>query len=71
MIRTGTDVRWNWGNGTATGTVQDVRHEKTSIQSKGETITRDGTDDDPALIIEQEDGTRVLKLSSEVERTNA
>ena len=31
-------------------------------------ITRNGTDDDPALLIEQEDGTRVLKLRSEVSR---
>ena len=31
-------------------------------------MTRKGSDDDPAYVIEQEDGTTVLKLQSEVER---
>ena len=35
---------------------------------KGSEITRNGTDDNPALLIEQEDGSRVLKLRSEVDR---
>ncbi|HCT34393.1 MAG TPA: DUF2945 domain-containing protein, partial [Sulfitobacter sp.] len=30
-------------------------------------VTRNGSDDDPALLIEQDDGDEVLKLSSEVE----
>ncbi len=34
----------------------------------GSEITRNGTDDNPALLIEQEDGSRVLKLRSEVDR---
>ena len=39
-----------------------------SRTTKGAEITRHGTDDDPAYVIEQEDGTTVLKLASEVER---
>ena len=35
---------------------------------KGSEITRNGTPEDPALYIEQEDGDGVLKLASEVER---
>jgi Hypervirulence associated proteins TUDOR domain len=35
----------------------------------GSEITRNGSDDDPAYVIEQQDGARVLKLRSEVERT--
>ena len=31
-------------------------------------VTRHGSDDDPAYVIEQEDGTTVLKLQSEVEK---
>jgi hypothetical protein len=31
-------------------------------------ITRGGSDEDPALVIEQEDGTTVLELRSEGER---
>tara|TARA_R110002096_G_scaffold14879_2_gene52561 strand:+ start:918 stop:1067 length:150 start_codon:yes stop_codon:yes gene_type:complete len=36
---------------------------------KGSEVTRNGSDDDPALLIEQDDGDEVLKLSSEVEAT--
>ena len=31
-------------------------------------VTRKGSDDDPAYVIEQDDGTTVLKLQSEVQR---
>ncbi|HEU4336601.1 MAG TPA: HVA1 family protein [Nocardioides sp.] len=34
----------------------------------GEKVTRKGSDDDPAYVIEQDDGTTVLKLQSEVQR---
>jgi hypothetical protein len=67
-IRTGTEVTWSWGNGTATGVVTEIHHDKVTRTSKGESITRDGSDDDPAYVIEQDDGTTVLKLRSEVER---
>ncbi len=67
-IRKGTDVKWKWGSAYAEGTVTEVHHDDVSRQSKGETITRHGSDDDPAYVIEQEDGTTVLKLRSEIER---
>ena len=34
---------------------------------KGEKIVRNGTKDNPAYLVEQEDGGRVLKLESELE----
>jgi hypothetical protein len=68
MIRTGTEVEWAWGNGTATGTVVEVHHGKVTRTLQGSEITRNGSDDDPALLIEQEDGARVLKLRSEISR---
>ena len=67
-IRKGTEVSWAWGNGTATGTVVEVHHEKVTRTLAGSEITRNGHDDDPAYLIEQGDGARVLKLRSEVER---
>jgi len=67
-IRKGTEVSWSWGNGSATGTVTEVHHDTVERQIKGEKIKRKGSKDDPAYVIEQEDGTRVLKLKSEVER---
>lgn len=62
----GSSVSWKWGNGTADGTVEKVSHETTEIQSKGETITRNGTKDNPAIVIKQDDGTKVIKLASEL-----
>ncbi len=67
-IRTGTVVTWNWGTSEAEGTVTEVHHDKVTRTTKGEQVTRNGSADDPAYVIEQEDGTVVLKLASEVER---
>ena len=67
-IRKGTEVTWSWGNGTGTGRVVEVHHEKVTRTLAGSEITRNGSDDDAALVIEQEDGGRVLKLASEVDR---
>ena len=67
-IRRGTEVSWSWGNGTGTGHVVEIHQEKVTRTLGGSEITRNGSDDDPAYVIEQEDGGRVLKLGSEVER---
>ncbi|WP_010147111.1 DUF2945 domain-containing protein [Serinicoccus profundi] len=67
-IRVGTTVTWSWGSSHAQGTVTEVHHERVSRTTKGKKVTRNGTDDDPAYVIEQDDDTVVLKLRSEVER---
>ena len=67
MIRQGSEVSWKWGSSTASGTVQEVHHDKVTRQSKGESISRNGSDDNPAYVIEQDDGTTVLKLKSELQ----
>ncbi|APE44524.1 DUF2945 domain-containing protein [Sulfitobacter alexandrii] len=66
QIREGSTVEWDWGNGTAEGKVQKTYTRKITRKIKGNEVTRDGSDDDPALFIEQEDGDEVLKLKSEV-----
>ncbi len=67
-IRTGTTVKWKWGSSWAEGKVTEVHHDDVSRTTKGQEITRHGSDDNPAYVIEQEDGTVVLKLRSEVEK---
>ncbi len=67
-IRTGTSVTWAWGSSTAEGKVVEVHHDRVSRTTKGQEVTRHGSRENPAYVIEQEDGTVVLKLSSEVER---
>jgi hypothetical protein len=66
MIRKGSTVSWRWGSSTAEGKVTEVHHDKVTRTTKGESITRNGSDDNPAYVIEQDDGTVVLKLRSEL-----
>lgn len=63
-------MKWSWGNGTATGKVKETFAEDVTRTLQGSEITKHGTDDDHALLIEQEDGDEVLKLQSEVERAD-
>lgn len=70
-IRKGSKVTWKWGSSTAEGKVAEIHREKVTRQIKGEKITRDGSKDDPAYLIEQEDGGKVLKLKSEVKATSS
>ncbi|SEL58605.1 DUF2945 domain-containing protein [Jannaschia helgolandensis] len=65
----GDTVKWNWGNGTGTGTVETIYEKKITRTLQGSEVTRNGSEDDPALYIEQDDGHGVLKLSLEVEKT--
>jgi len=64
----GDTVEWDWGNGTAKGDVQDTHEDSITRTIKGSEVTRNGSADDPALEIEQDDGTKVLKLASEVRK---
>ena len=62
----GDTVEWNWGSGTATGTVQESFTERVTRTIKGTEVTRDADADNPAYLIEQDDGDRVLKSESEL-----
>ena len=66
QIRTGSPVSWDWGQGTAEGKVQEIHRESITRTIKGNEVTRNGTQENPAYLIEQEDGTEVLKLRSEL-----
>lgn len=65
-FRTSQHVRWNWGSGTASGKVKERFERDVTRTLKGSEITRNGTADNPAYLIEQEDGDEVLKLGSEL-----
>ncbi len=68
--QTNTKVEWDWGNGTGEGYVREVHREKFTKTIKGSEVTRDGSDDDPAYLIEQDDGDKVIKLHSELEKAS-
>lgn len=67
-MKEGTTVKWKWGDSFAYGKVKSVFTRKTTRKIKGTEVTRNGTEDNPALYIEQEDGGHVLKLQSETEK---
>ena len=67
-MRKGTSVSWKYGTGTASGKVESVHKEPITRTLKGSAITRNGSAADPALLIVQANGDRVLKLQSEVSR---
>ncbi|WP_409432254.1 DUF2945 domain-containing protein [Litorimonas sp. RW-G-Af-16] len=64
----GTDVKWEWGNGTAKGTIETVYTQKITRTIKGTEVTREASDDEPAYYIKQSDGDAVLKSHTEVEK---
>ena len=66
MKNKGDTVKWEWGNGEGEGTVKEVYTEDVTKTIKGSEITRKASDDDPAYLIEQEDGDEVLKGESEL-----
>ena len=65
-FKKGDAVSWTWGSGTATGTVTESFTESVTRTIKGTEVTRNATKDEPAYLIEQEDGDRVLKSASEL-----
>lgn len=65
-MRKGTQVIWKYGTGTATGKIEEVHKTAVEKTIKGSAIHRHGTPDNPAFVIVQDNGDRVLKLKSEV-----
>jgi hypothetical protein len=66
-FRKGQAVHWNWGSGTAEGKVAERFDRRVQRTIKGSRIVRNGTKEDPAYLIEQDDGDKVLKLGSELQ----
>lgn len=66
MIKKGSKVNWKWGNGTANGKVEETFRKTITKTIDGSEITRHGKSGNKALLIVQEDGSKILKLESEV-----
>lgn len=62
----GDEVSWNWSNGTANGTVKRIYKKRVTKTLKGSEIVRNADADNPAYLIEQDDGDQVLKSDSEL-----
>ena len=67
MIQIGSHVGWPWAGSLAFGVVAEIHHDRHEIISKEKRIVRNGTIDDPALVIQHAKGALVLKLQHEVQ----
>lgn len=70
VFQTNTKVEWDWGQGTATGYIREVFREKVTRTIKGSEVTRNASEDNPAYLIEQQDGGQALKSHSELRRAS-
>lgn len=68
MFRKGTAVTWKWGAHRAEGKIEEKFTSDVTRTIKGQTIKRKASQGEPAYLIVQEDGSRVLKSGSEIER---
>lgn len=66
-VNVGDTVTWEWGAGTATGTVKERFESDVTRTIKGNEVTRHASADEPAFLIEQDDGDQVLKSITEIE----
>jgi hypothetical protein len=64
----GDAVEWDWGNGTPKGKVEKIYTQKITRKIGGIEVTRNGSDEDPAVFVTQSDGSEVLKLASELRK---
>lgn len=67
-MKVGDTVSWKWGSGTGQGKVEKRYERRVTRKIAGSGITRNGSQENPALFIRQKDGAAVLKLASEVGR---
>lgn len=65
-IEVGDQVEWEWGSGTGTGTVTDRFTERVTRTIKGNEVVRNASEDEPAFLIQQDDGDELLKSASEL-----
>lgn len=65
-LEIGDYVSWKWGVGIASGEIISINDSRTEIESKGKVIVRNGSKNNPAIIIKHNSGNLVLKLKSEL-----
>lgn len=67
-LKPGDYVMWKWAGSVAHGEIVEVHEKRVQIESKGKLITRNGTLENPAVIIKHKSGNQVLKLASELQK---
>ena len=67
-MKKGENVHWNWGKSEAEGKVEQKFEKPVTKKIKGTSVKRNASKDDPAYLIEQENGNKVLKSGTELKK---
>ncbi len=70
QMKLGDQVIWPWLGKKIEGRILEIFYEKTIKTIKGKNITRNGTADNPAVLVISESGNEALKLMSELTKMN-
>ncbi len=65
-MKKGDKVHWNWGKSKAEGTIKEKSEKTITKKIKGSEVKRKASKEEPAYIIEQQNGTEVIKSESEL-----
>lgn len=69
-INVGNEVEWKWGANKAEGKVTQKFTKDVERKIKGKTVKRKADKEEPAFLVKQDDGDRVLKSQSELKKTD-
>ncbi len=67
-MKKGETVHWNWGKSEAEGKVKVKFSEPVKKKIKGSEIKRNASKENPAYLIEQENGSKVIKSEKEIKK---
>ncbi len=67
-MKKGDKVHWNWGKSQAEGIIKQKSEKTITKKIKGTEVKRNASKEEPAYIIEQKNGTEVVKSESELEK---
>lgn len=65
-LKKGSKAEWQWGKGNGEGEVVEKFTSDVTRTIKGTKVTRHATNDEPAYLLKQKKGGRVLKSESEL-----
>lgn len=67
-MKQGETVHWSWGKSKAEGKIKEKFTEPVKKRIKGTEVKRDADKDNPAYLVEQENGNKALKFEKELKK---
>ena len=65
-MKKGEKLTWKWGKSTAEGKIKEEFEKPVTKKIKGTEVKRNASKEEPAYLIEQKNGSEVLKSESEI-----